>query len=81
MNGKTWGTQFYFRDKSSQVLFKLLCSFILANMFLSVSFMHRATKIVLKGGNASQLIEMENEAKRMELPCYLVVDAGRTQVT
>jgi len=39
-----------------------------------------ATKIVLSGNSASQLMEMENEAKRLDLSFYLVVDAGRTQV-
>ena len=50
---------------------------VLSNNF---PLIYRATKIVLRGDSASQLMEMENEAKRMELPCYLVIDAGRTQV-
>ena len=41
---------------------------------------HSATKIVLKGDSAPLLMEMENNAKRLRLPCYLVIDAGRTQV-
>ncbi|XP_065063584.1 probable peptidyl-tRNA hydrolase 2 [Rhopilema esculentum] len=38
------------------------------------------TKIVVKAESASELMEMERKAKGLHLPCYLVVDAGRTQV-
>ena len=40
----------------------------------------RSTKIVVKAESASDLMEMERKAIGLHLPCYLVVDAGRTQV-
>ena len=49
--------------------------------FISNPLLYSATKIVLSGNSASQLMEMENEAKRLDLSFYLVVDAGRTQVS
>ena len=42
--------------------------------------MIRSTKIVLRGMNASQLMDMEVQAKEAGIPCDLVVDAGKTQV-
>ncbi|XP_003746342.1 probable peptidyl-tRNA hydrolase 2 [Galendromus occidentalis] len=38
------------------------------------------TKICLKGKNAAELLELEKNAQQLELPCYLVEDAGRTQI-
>ena len=38
------------------------------------------TKIVLRGQSTQQLVELEKKAMDVELPCYLVQDAGKTQV-
>lgn len=38
------------------------------------------TKIVLKGENTNHLVELENMAISLDLPCYMVHDAGKTQV-
>lgn len=40
----------------------------------------RETKICLKGKNAAELLELEKKAQQLDLPCYLVEDAGRTQI-
>ncbi|EDO33770.1 predicted protein [Nematostella vectensis] len=37
-------------------------------------------KVVLKGENTAHLLDMETQAKRLQLPFYLVQDAGRTQI-
>ena len=37
-------------------------------------------KIVLKVNSLNELTEHYNKAKQAKLPCYLVVDAGRTQI-
>ena len=65
----------------SDVFHSLLHSAIRNIVFVGNILPSRATKIVLRGSSASQLMEMENEAKRLELSFYLVVDAGRTQVS
>ncbi|OTF80544.1 peptidyl-tRNA hydrolase 2-like protein [Euroglyphus maynei] len=38
------------------------------------------TKIVLRGENTNHLVELEHRAIALDLPCYLVHDAGKTQV-
>lgn len=38
------------------------------------------TKICLKGKNTQELLDLEKSAQEKDLPCYLVEDAGRTQV-
>ncbi|KAF7494495.1 putative peptidyl-tRNA hydrolase 2 [Sarcoptes scabiei] len=38
------------------------------------------TKIVLKGDNTNHLVDLENQAINLMLPCYMVHDAGKTQV-
>lgn len=38
------------------------------------------TKIVLKGLNKDQLIQLATKASTLDLPSYLVQDAGRTQI-
>lgn len=38
------------------------------------------TKIVLKGESTTHLVELENMAISLDLPCYMVHDAGKTQV-
>lgn len=38
------------------------------------------TKIVLKGNNTQQLVELEKKALKINLPTYLVQDAGKTQI-
>lgn len=38
------------------------------------------TKIVLRGDSTSHLIQLEKEAMDLNLPAYLVQDAGKTQV-
>ncbi|KAI1289892.1 putative peptidyl-tRNA hydrolase 2 [Halotydeus destructor] len=38
------------------------------------------TKIVLKGETTNHLIQLEKKAMEVGLPCYLVQDAGKTQV-
>ncbi|XP_078065972.1 putative peptidyl-tRNA hydrolase 2 [Mustelus asterias] len=37
-------------------------------------------KIVLKGQNAEHILELQEQACRLKLPNYLVVDAGKTQI-
>ena len=37
-------------------------------------------KIVLKANGEDELVNLEQKAKDAGLPCYLVVDAGRTQI-
>nr|XP_020664467.1 probable peptidyl-tRNA hydrolase 2 [Pogona vitticeps] len=39
-----------------------------------------AKKVVLQGSNTDQLLELHALALSLELPTYLVQDAGRTQV-
>lgn len=39
-----------------------------------------ATKIVLSGGDTKNLLEIQQEAKAANLACYIVHDAGKTQV-
>lgn len=39
-----------------------------------------AKKVVLQGANTDQLLELHALALSLELPTYLVQDAGRTQV-
>ncbi|XP_053157301.1 probable peptidyl-tRNA hydrolase 2 [Hemicordylus capensis] len=41
---------------------------------------HGAKKVVLQGSNTDQLLELHALALSLELPTYLVQDAGRTQV-
>ncbi|XP_048346788.1 probable peptidyl-tRNA hydrolase 2 [Sphaerodactylus townsendi] len=41
---------------------------------------HGAKKVVLQGSSTDQLLEMHALALSLELPTYLVQDAGRTQV-
>ncbi|XP_008103749.1 probable peptidyl-tRNA hydrolase 2 [Anolis carolinensis] len=41
---------------------------------------HGAKKVVLQGTNTDQLLELHALALSLELPTYLVQDAGRTQV-
>ncbi|ETE62429.1 putative peptidyl-tRNA hydrolase 2 [Ophiophagus hannah] len=41
---------------------------------------HGAKKVVLQGVNTDQLLELHALALSLELPTYLVQDAGRTQV-
>lgn len=41
---------------------------------------HGAKKVVLQGANTDQLLELHALALSLELPTYLVQDAGRTQV-
>lgn len=38
------------------------------------------TKIALRADTTERLLELEKEAKALNLPTYLVQDAGRTQV-
>ena len=38
------------------------------------------TKIVLKGDNSAQLLDLAKKAESAGLPNYIVHDAGRTQV-
>lgn len=38
------------------------------------------TKIVLRGENTNHLVELEHKAIALDLPCYMVHDAGKTQV-
>lgn len=40
----------------------------------------RETKICLKGRNTQDLLDLEKRAQELNLPCYLVEDAGRTQI-
>ena len=37
-------------------------------------------KVVLQIENEDKLVELYEKAKSAQLPCYLVVDAGRTQI-
>ena len=37
-------------------------------------------KVVLKVKNEKKLLELESKAKKMKLPCFLVRDAGRTEL-
>ncbi len=37
-------------------------------------------KIVLKANSEEELNQLYEKAKNANLPCYLVVDAGRTQI-
>ncbi|XP_066473079.1 probable peptidyl-tRNA hydrolase 2 [Tiliqua scincoides] len=41
---------------------------------------HGAKKVVLQGANTDQLLELHGLALSLELPTYVVQDAGRTQV-
>uniref|UniRef100_A0A8D0L729 peptidyl-tRNA hydrolase n=1 Tax=Sphenodon punctatus TaxID=8508 RepID=A0A8D0L729_SPHPU len=41
---------------------------------------HGAKKVVLQGSNTAHLLELQALALSLELPVYLVQDAGRTQV-
>lgn len=43
-------------------------------------FISRETKIVLKGDNITILEDLRRKSEAAGLPCYLVSDAGRTQV-
>ena len=43
-------------------------------------FLNRETKIVLKGETTQQLMELCAKANSIEIPNYLVHDAGKTQV-
>ena len=43
-------------------------------------FQHRERKIALKGENKKHLLELMQQAKEASLSCYLVSDAGHTQV-
>lgn len=38
------------------------------------------TKIVVKGDNTSQLLDLAAKANSIDIPNYLVQDAGRTQI-
>ncbi|OQR75372.1 putative peptidyl-tRNA hydrolase 2-like, partial [Tropilaelaps mercedesae] len=38
------------------------------------------TKICLKVKNTQELLDLEKCAQEKDLPCYLVEDAGRTQI-
>ena len=40
----------------------------------------REVKIVLKGLHAAHLFDLQDQSRKLHLPCYLVHDAGRTQV-
>lgn len=41
---------------------------------------YRERKIALKGENKQQILDLMQQAKDMGLSCYLVSDAGHTQV-
>lgn len=41
----------------------------------------REKKIALKGENKQHLLDLMKQAEELGLPCYLVRDAGHTQVT
>jgi len=36
--------------------------------------------VCLKGSSTQELLELEKKAQQLDLPCYLVEDAGRTQI-
>ncbi|MCP8304934.1 MAG: peptidyl-tRNA hydrolase [archaeon] len=39
-----------------------------------------AKKVILKVGSLEKLLELEKRAKRLKLPCVLIVDRGLTEV-
>lgn len=43
-------------------------------------FEYGETKIVLRGDSTEHLVRLETEAMEIDLPCYMVQDAGKTQV-
>jgi peptidyl-tRNA hydrolase len=46
----------------------------------AIIFFFRETKIVVKGDTTSQLLALAAKANTIDIPNYLVQDAGRTQV-
>lgn len=44
-------------------------------------FLVSAKKVVVQGSNTAHLMDLQALALSLELPTYLVQDAGRTQVT
>ena len=48
---------------------------------MQLRFYFRETKIVVKGDNTSQLLALAAKANTIDIPNYLVQDAGRTQVS
>lgn len=55
------------------VLIRILIKIVLTYFF-------REKKIVLKGNSTEHLQELFGKAKELNVPCYLVSDAGHTQI-